>query len=65
MAGLGPVTGDPSISMRPLVGRSNPARHLSRVVFPHPEGPTTHTSSPRLMVKLRSPIASTSPVVVA
>lgn len=62
MAGLGPVTGEPSISTTPLVGRSRPARHFRRVVLPHPDGPTTQTSSPASIVKLMSPIASTSPV---
>ena len=38
-AGLGPVTGAPSISTTPLVGRSRPARHFSSVVLPQPGRP--------------------------
>src|SRR5687767_11343478 len=31
----------------PSVGRSQPEQRFSRVVLPHPEGPTTATNSPR------------------
>src|SRR6185503_18363502 len=35
--------------MAPLVGRSYPESRFSKVVFPHPDGPTTATNSPRLI----------------
>src|SRR3954452_23645090 len=63
MFGGGPVTFLPSSSMTPAVGRSSPAMHLRRVVLPHPDGPTMHTSSPAPIVKLMSPMASTLPAL--
>ena len=62
MLGGGPVTALPSISTRPAVGFSRPAMHFRSVVLPHPDGPTMHTSSPEVISKLMSPIASTFPV---
>src|SRR5437867_6783489 len=55
---------EPSTSMRPAVGRSIPPRRFSRVVFPHPEGPWTATSSPSAtcMSRPRSAITSDFPV---
>src|SRR6188472_2388708 len=41
----GAVTGSPCSRTSPRVGRSRPAMHLSSVVLPQPEGPTTQTSS--------------------
>src|SRR6187551_381567 len=41
----GPVTRSPCRRTSPRVGRIRPAMHLSSVVLPHPDGPTTHTSS--------------------
>ena len=32
--------------MSPRVGRRSPATHLSSVVLPQPDGPTTQTNSP-------------------
>src|SRR5207245_9068988 len=55
---------EPSTSIRPAVGRSIPPRRFSRVVFPHPEGPWTATSSPSAtcMSSPRSAITSDFPV---
>src|SRR5713101_5257351 len=55
---------EPSTSIRPAVGRSMPPRRFSRVVFPHPEGPWTATSSPSAtcMSRPRSAITSDFPV---
>src|SRR5207245_4088578 len=55
---------EPSTSIRPAVGRSIPPRRFSRVVFPHPEGPWTATSSPSAtcMSRPRSAITSDFPV---
>jgi hypothetical protein len=44
----------------PAVGLTNPAIILSRVVLPHPEGPSTDRSSPCFKVKLISLRASTA-----
>src|SRR4029078_10395255 len=41
----GSVTGFPCRTTSPRVGRMRPAMHLRSVVLPHPDGPTTHTSS--------------------
>ena len=41
----GAVTGSPCSTTSPRVGRIRPAMHLSSVVLPQPEGPTTQTSS--------------------
>src|SRR3989449_9605065 len=55
---------EPSTSIRPAVGRSIPPMRLSRVVFPHPDGPWTATSSPSAtcMSRPRSAITSDFPV---
>src|SRR5213593_990457 len=55
---------EPSTSIRPAVGRSIPPMRLSNVVFPHPEGPWTATSSPSAtcMSRPRSAITSDFPV---
>lgn len=44
-SGPGPVTGFPSTSTSPEVGTASPAARLSRVLLPHPDGPTTVTNS--------------------
>jgi len=41
----------PSMWMEPPVGRSSRFTERSRVDFPEPEGPMTHTTSPRSMVR--------------
>ena len=41
----GAVTRSPCRTTSPRVGRRRPAMHLSSVVLPQPDGPTTHTSS--------------------
>src|SRR5713226_3148341 len=55
---------EPSTSIRPAVGRSIPPMRLSKVVFPHPEGPWTATSSrsATCMSRPRSAITSDFPV---
>src|SRR6266571_714461 len=55
---------EPSTSIRPAVGRSIPPMRLRSVVFPHPEGPWTATSSPSAtcMSRPRSAITSDFPV---
>src|SRR5712692_2001232 len=55
---------EPSTSIRPAVGRSIPPIRFSSVVFPHPEGPWTATSSPSAtcMSRPRSAITSDFPV---
>ena len=60
----GEVTGRPSTTTPPLVGRMRPAMHFSRVVLPQPDGPTTHTNSPSptVNVTLRSAWVAFSPV---
>ena len=42
---------------RRCVGRSRPPMHLSSVVLPQPDGPTTQTNSPSSTVKVTSPTA--------
>ena len=42
----GPVTAAPRSSTWPAEGRRRPAMHLSSVVLPQPDGPTTQTNSP-------------------
>src|SRR4051794_16135682 len=42
----GPVIGTPLSSVAPDVGASKPAATRSKVVLPHPEGPTKQTNSP-------------------
>ena len=53
----GLVTGLPRRSTRPFVGRSSPATHLSSVVLPQPEGPTTQRNSPSSTMSETSAIA--------
>src|SRR3989475_7068821 len=55
---------DPSPSIGPAGGRSIPPMRLSNVVFPHPEGPWTATSSPSAtcISRPRSAITSDFPV---
>src|SRR5215212_4303351 len=53
----GAVTGLPRRRIRPLDGRSSPPTHLSRVVFPQPDGPTTQTNSRSSTVKETLPMA--------
>ena len=57
----GRVTGVPLSTTSPLVGSSSPDMHLSSVVLPQPDGPTTHTNSRSPIVNSRSPIACVSP----
>ena len=44
--------GLPSSRMEPAVWFRNPARMFRRVVFPHPDNPTTQTNSPILNVEV-------------
>ena len=44
-SGPGPETAEPSTSACPSVGWSSPARMLSNVLLPQPDGPTTVTNS--------------------
>src|SRR6266581_6845952 len=55
---------EPSTSIRPAVGRSIPPMRLRSVVFPHPDGPWTATSSPSAtcMSRPRRAITSDFPV---
>src|SRR5206468_10605734 len=55
---------EPSTSIRPAVGRSIPPMRFKSVVFPHPDGPWTATSSPSAtcMSRPRSAITSDFPV---
>ena len=48
----------PVSSTSPRVGRSRPAMHLSSVVLPQPDGPTTQTNSPVLDRERDASIAS-------
>ena len=43
--GAGVEMGTPCITTRPSLGSSSRARQRSSVVFPEPDGPTTHTTS--------------------
>ncbi len=51
----GPVTRLPRSSTSPADGRSSPAMHLSSVVLPQPDGPTTQTNSPSSIENVTSP----------
>jgi hypothetical protein len=51
----------PSTNTRPALGVSSPATILSRVVFPHPDGPRKHTSSPDRTWRSTPVTASTGP----
>src|SRR5262245_41363971 len=53
----GSVTILPRRTTSPLLGSSSPAMHLSRVVFPQPDGPTTQTNSPSATANETSPMA--------
>ena len=46
MSRRGPLIGVPRSSASPPEGGNNPARILSKVVLPQPDGPTTETNSP-------------------
>src|SRR3954452_1904667 len=54
----GSVTRLPRRIVSPRVGRSSPATHLSSVVLPQPDGPTTQTNSPSSTTKVTSRSAS-------
>src|SRR5438094_3164714 len=53
----GSVTRLPRKRISPRVGANRPATHLSRVVLPQPDGPTTHANSPSSTLNVRSPTA--------
>src|SRR4051812_3682716 len=55
------VTIRPPSFTSPVVGSSNPATRRSRVVFPHPLGPTTATHSPAATASVTSLTAWTPP----
>ena len=57
IASGGPSTRSPRSSTSPRVGSSRPDMHLSSVVLPQPDGPTTHTNSRSSSEKETSPIA--------
>jgi hypothetical protein len=59
-SGGGPSTSSPRRRTSPRVGSSSPARHLSSVVLPQPDCPTTQTNSFPATEKVTSPIASTA-----
>ena len=56
----GPVTISPSSLTLPSLGSSNPSIMRSKVVFPHPDGPTKDTNLPVSIVRLMSFNANTS-----
>src|SRR5579872_4141194 len=53
------------IKISPPVTSIRPATRLSVVVLPHPDGPTSATNSPSLMVSERSSTARNAPYVFA
>ena len=53
-SGRGFVTSRPAIRTAPPVFGLSPARIFSKVVLPHPDGPTTEMNSPRRTVRLMS-----------
>src|SRR5262245_45007381 len=55
----GAVTGRPSTSTWPASGVSRPSSTRSSVVFPQPEGPRMHSTSPSVTSKVRSWKATT------
>src|SRR5579884_3967507 len=61
-SGDGPVTGWPSTSSRPRVGRSKPATMYSSVDFPQPDGPRMVMNSLRRTLRSKSTSASVSPL---
>src|SRR5215468_10281416 len=51
----------PDVAIFPVVGRSKPESRFNKVVFPHPEGPTSATNSPRSTSRDMSRNTSTAP----
>src|SRR5512132_749067 len=51
----------PRLVTRPRVGLSKPASRLSKVVLPHPDGPTMATNSPGAMSSEKSFRTSVAP----
>ena len=51
----------PATDTVPDVASSNPATIRSAVVFPHPDGPSSATSSPGRMCRVRPSSARVSP----
>src|SRR6516164_9762258 len=49
-----PATSLPPRRIVPVVGRSRPAIRRRVVVFPHPDGPSSTTNSPRATSRLKS-----------
>ena len=47
------LTSDPATRTMPLVGRSSPARRLSSVDFPDPEGPINAVNEPSATSSVR------------
>ena len=56
-----PLTARSATSIAPASGRSNPATRRSSVVFPHPDGPRSATTSPRSTQSEAWSTATTSP----
>ena len=50
--GLGPATGLPSTSMRPVRSGTKPATAFIKVDLPHPDGPMTEVNEPGCKVTL-------------
>src|SRR5215216_4826525 len=61
ISGGGAVTRRPRSSTVPAVGSSSPDLHLSSVVLPQPDGPTTQTNSFSEIVKPTEAIAWVAP----
>jgi len=55
----GPVTGWPSMRMRPMLGIFRPVVSFMKVDLPQPEGPTMAMNSPRRTWRLMSSTAKT------
>ena len=51
------MTRDPRSTTSPDEGRRRPATHLSSVVFPQPDGPTTQRNSPSSIENVTLPTA--------
>jgi len=49
------------IRIEPALGRSTPAASRSSVVLPHPDGPSSETTSPGAISRSKSYTASTAP----
>ena len=60
LSGPGEEHGRPSIVMEPDVGSRRPAIILRMVVLPHPDGPMMEISSPFLMSRVKSSMATVS-----